>query len=262
MNNQNNKQIYKVKGVAVDKYIPAQPQDKSAIVMVHGGNHGSWCWGKWANFLCEAGYEVHALNWYNHGDSDELPQDEFIKRSITDIARKEMTYIIGQFDRPPIVIGHSMGGLAGAVYAAAAPLEKLVLVAPVLPAVAHAEPIPLTVDPSQPFPVMPYPQAKELFYTTLDDAEAQRYIAKLVPESAQAVIETTTWAVDLDPGDIKVPVFAVGAELDRLIPLEPLRRYAQLLHAEYNEMSGVGHCDVLLKEPNWRDAVRAVQQWL
>lgn len=262
MNKQLNKGTYYIKGVSVDKYIPSQVQSKPNIIMVHGGEHGSWCWERWANYFCGAGYEVHVLNWYNHGDSDILPQATFITRSLVDVAHKEITYVAEQFDHPPILIGHSMGGLASAVYATRALLDHLVLVAPVLPAIVKPDPIPLPVDSAKPFPAFPYPQAKELFFTTLDETEARQYTTKLVAESPQAVIEATQWTIDIDLTTIKVSTFVIGTELDRLIPRESLKYYAQLLKAKYKEMPAIGHSDILLKDPQWHQAAEAVKQWL
>lgn len=255
-------ETYRVKGVSVDKYTPAQPEDKPPVVMVHGGQHGSWCWSRWASTFRDAGHEVHALNWFNHGDSDKLPDATFVKRSITDVAREEIPHVTAQFTRPPVLVGHSMGGLASAVYATANPVAGLVLITPVLSAAAEADEVPLPVDPEQAIPAFSYEQARKYFYPTLDEAEAERYAALLVAESAQAVIEATRWTVHLDPQAIEAPVYVLGATLDRLIPVEGLRRYAELLGAEYAEIPDIGHSDVLVKQPEAGQAAEAVRAWL
>lgn len=256
------KSQYRIQGVAVDKYSAGDQSDKPPIIMVHGGDHAAWTWEKWADFFCKAGYEVHALSWYNHGDSDSLPEEEFIKRSITDVADRELRIVAENLDRTPIIIGHSMGGLAAAVYATSAPVEKLVLVTPVMPAAVKADPVPLPVDYTKPFPVMPYEQSKQFFFTTLDDEEAKKYYQLLVPESSQAVHEATQWSVALDATLLTVPTMLLSVELDQLVPPEPLRRYAEMIGAEYLEMKGIGHSDILLKEPDWREAASKVLDWL
>lgn len=253
---------YFIEGVAVDKYTPKGEINKTPIIMVHGGQHASWAWEKWATFFCQANYEVHALNWYNHGDSDSLPEEEFIKRSITDIADKELPIVAKSLANTPIIIAHSMGGLASAVYASTSPAQQLVLVTPVMPVAAKADPLPLPVDYSAAFPVLPYEQAKQFFFTTLGEDDARRYYQLLVPESAQAVHEATRWTVALDTTMITLPTIVIGAELDQLVPVEPLKRYAGLIGAEYFQMNGIGHCDVLLKEPSWREAANHVLTWL
>ncbi len=254
---------YKIKGVSVTFYHPNEKTDKAPIIMVHGGNLSSWCWEKWATFFSEAGYEVHVLDWYNHGSSDSLAEDAFIKRSIAAVAHEELTYIAEALDRSPIVMGHSMGGLAAALYAAEdKPLDKLVLVAPVMPEAAHPYPIPLPVDMSRPVSVFPYEQAKQLFFTSMSDDDAKKYYELLIPESPQAVSETVNWSLQMDPNNVKIPTLVVADELDRLIPQDALERYAELLHAVYKKIDQSGHCDVLLKDPQWRTAAVTVKEWL
>lgn len=253
---------YKINGVAVTKYSPDEPTDKAPIIMVHGGDHGAWGWEKWATFFSESGYEVHVPDWYNHGESDDLPEEEFTKRSIVDVAHREIRYIADKLDRQPILIGHSMGGLAATAYACEAQVERLVLIAPVMTAAAKADPIPLPVDPSRPMAVFPYPQAKQLFFTRSSEEDATHYYGMLEPESSQAVIEATQWQVELDLAKINVPTYVLATEFDQLIPQAPLERYAELLNAKFDVITGVGHSDVLLKEPEWRGAAEQTKQWL
>lgn len=261
-NSEVTRSVYHTHGVAVHKYTPATPIHTAPVVMIHGGDHAAWCWEKWATSFCQAGYEVHAFDWYNHGESEALPEKTFIARSILDVAKQELTYVIEDLQQEPILISHSMGGLVAASYAAEAPVERLVLVAPVMPAVVKPQPIPLPVDPALAFQVMPYPQAKQLFFTTMDDSEARKYYALLEPESAAAVTEATTWSAEVDVAAIKAPSMIVSAEQDQLIPLDALKRYAELLGATHHHVSNCGHCDLLLKEPVCLETAQAVQAWL
>jgi pimeloyl-ACP methyl ester carboxylesterase len=253
---------YTVNGVSVTKYSPPQPTDKPPVIMVHGGQHAAWCWENWATLFSEAGYEVHALDWYNHGDSEALPEDEFIHRSIADVAAKEIALVAGRLSQQPILIGHSMGGLASAIYAAKSPVERLVLLAPVMPQSVHPDPLPLPVDMSKPFPVLPFEQSKQFFFAASSEEDARRYYERLVVESPQAVYEATQWSVDFDTGGITAPVLVVAVEFDRLIPQESLKRYAMMLGADFETMKDIGHSDILLKAPEWRTTATYVRTWL
>lgn len=253
---------YRVKGVSVTKYTPAHPNGKNPIVMVHGGSHASWAWEKYATELSNKGYETHAISWYNHGDSKDLPQDEFLKRSITDVARQEITYVVNKLDRKPILIGHSMGGLAALAYAEKNPVKKLVLLAPVMPQSVGAEPIPVPVDPTVPFGPFPYEVAKDLYFTTLPEADARYYHSLLTPESPQAVIEATQWSVDINLSKVKAPTMIISAELDALVPPAGLARMADMMDATYKQVPGIGHSDLLLKDPEWKETVHSIYKWL
>ena len=253
---------YRIKGVSVINYSPAKKTKKSPIIMIHGGEHGKWAWENWASYFSRAGYDVYAFDWYNHGDSVNLPQQEFIKRSLVDVAHHELKTVIQHVGRKPILVGHSMGGLVAAVYASEAPVEKLVLLTPVMPAIVKPDPVPLPVDMTKPYPVIPYEQAKQLFFATLSDKEARRAYAQLVPESPQAVLESTQWTVDVNLKAIKAPKLLFATEFDILTPAVSEEKYAKMLGAEYKFMPGIGHSDILLKSPDWHKAAHYTLDWL
>jgi pimeloyl-ACP methyl ester carboxylesterase len=252
---------YEVDGVAVRHY-PQRGADRPPLVLVHGGAHGSWCWENYAGQWHEAGWEVHALDWLNHGDSAPLPDGEFLARSIVDVARREITSVVSQVGRTPVLVGHSMGGLASLAYASTAPVERLVLIAPVVPACIGADPIELPVDLATPFGPVPHEVARQIFYTTLDEDAARRCQARLVGESPVAVWEATRWTVDLDPAAVTAPTLVLGAELDVLTPATAVRALAEVMRADYEQAPGIGHCDILLKEPDWRRAAECIRDWL
>lgn len=253
---------YNVKGVAVKKYTPVHPNGKSPIVMVHGGAHAAWAWDKMATELSGMGWECHVINWYNHGDSKVLPEEDFIQRSIVDVARQEIKHVVKELDQEPILMGHSMGGLAALSYAEHNPVKQLVLLTPVMPASVQPEPIPLPVDLTQPFQPFPYELAKQLFFTTLSDDEARHYHSLLVAESPVAVVEATQWTVDIDLSKIHAPTLVFGAELDRLTPAVSVERMAAMMNAQYEFAAGIGHSDILLKDPEWRSAADKINLWL
>lgn len=256
-------ETYRVHGVAVTKCAAVEPKtDQPPIIMTHGGVHGPWAMENWARYFAGAGYEVHVPAWYNHGTSDQLPEDVFVGRSIVDIAHNEIKFVASGLDRKPILIGHSMGGLASAVYAEGAPVERLILLTPVMPAVVHPDPVPLPTDPTAPFPVFPVEQAGQLFFAALSDDEVRRCHALLVPESPVAVVEATQWTVDIDIAAIKVPVLVFATEFDVLTPADAVQRYAEILGAPYIYVPGIGHSSILLKAPEWQHAAEQARIWL
>ena len=252
---------YEVGGVSVRRFPAAG--DRAPVVLVHGGAHGSWCWDNLAAALNAAGWDVHALDWLNHGGSAVLPADQFVARGIVDVAQVEITAVVARLGRQPVLVGHSMGGLAALAYAAQAPVDRLVLLAPVVPACVGAEPIELPVDPATPFGPPPYELAKQIFFSTMDDDAARRYHALLVPESACAVHQATRWTVEVDPGAVTVPTLVVGADADVLTPAAAVRRLAEAIPgARYEQISGAGHSDLLLKDGVWRPVADLVRDWL
>jgi alpha-beta hydrolase superfamily lysophospholipase len=87
------------------------------------------------------------LNWYGHNGSAALAESQALTRSLLDVTT-EIGIVAESFDRAPILVAHSMGGVPSLAYAAANRVDALVLLAPVLPAGFGADPIDLVVDPT------------------------------------------------------------------------------------------------------------------
>ena len=247
---------------AVRKYVPAKPSRKAPIVLVHGGGHAKWSFEQYARVLSEGGYEVHALDWFNHGDSRRLPEDQFLRRGIDDVAREELRYIVERLGRPPIIIGHSMGALAGLVYAASNPVERLVLLTPVVPSAVGADPIEIEVDLTKPFGPFPYDLARQLYYPTLDEDLARRYYDLLEPESPRAVWQASRWTIDVDLQAVTAPTLVFATELDVLTPPAAVARLAELLGAPCELIPAIGHSEILLKQPESIAVAERIREWL
>jgi pimeloyl-ACP methyl ester carboxylesterase len=231
-------------------------------VLVHGGAHAKWSFEQYARVLSEGGYEVHALDWFNHGDSRRLPEDQFLRRGIDDVAREELRYVVDRLVRQPIIIGHSMGAMAGLVYAATNPVERLVLLTPVVPSAVGADPIEIEVDLTQPFGPFPYELAKLLYYPTLDEDLARVYHDLLVPESPRAVWQATRWTIDVDLRAVTAPTLVFATELDLLTPPAAVAGLAELMAARYELIPAIGHCEILLKQPESIALAERIRQWL
>jgi len=250
-----------VSGLAVHKYVPARPNGET-VVLVHGGAHAKWSFEQYARVLSEGGYEVHALDWLNHGDSPRLPDDQFLRRGIDDVAREELPYLAGRLGRPPIIIGQSMGAMAALLYAGSNPVERLVLLTPVVPSGVDADPIEIDVDLTKPFGPVPYDLARQLFYPTLDEDLARMYYQLLEPESPRAVWQATRWTIDVDLQAVTVPTLAFATELDLLTPPAAVARLAALMGAPYELIPATGHSEILLKRPVSIAVAERIREWL
>jgi pimeloyl-ACP methyl ester carboxylesterase len=253
---------YKVNGVAVKKYTPTTPNGAPPVVMVHGGAHGKWAFDRYAQVLSSSGYTVHALDWLHHGDSNTLPMSTFLNRSILDVTHGEIRDVVVPLGKAPILIGHSMGGLASLAYAATYPVSRLVLIAPVLPSSVGAPPIDIPVDWNQPVGPFPLEVAQQLFYPALDLAGVQLAHSQLVGESPRAVWEATRWTINVGYHAVTAPEFVISAELDSLTPPDWVNVLANMLGAQYQFVPGVGHSDLLLKEPQATQIATQIDTWL
>ncbi|KAJ8457979.1 hypothetical protein OPV22_030905 [Ensete ventricosum] len=80
------------------------------LVFIHGSFHAAWCWVEhWLPFFSDSGYDCHALSLLGQGESD-VPSGatagtlQTHTSDIADFIRKEVR-------SPPVLIGHSFGGL-------------------------------------------------------------------------------------------------------------------------------------------------------
>lgn len=182
----------RVDGVAVDRVGPPSAE-APALLLVNGGQHGSWCFAPKMRRLAKHGWESLRLNWLGRRGSGSLADGELGGRSILD-ARDEIGRIAQSLPKAPILVGHIMVGLACLAYAAEAEIAGLILLAPVVPGCFADEPIDLPVDPTVPWDTPPPHVARALFWSGVTDEEAAANYERLLPESPAAVLEAARWA--------------------------------------------------------------------
>jgi pimeloyl-ACP methyl ester carboxylesterase len=108
----------------------------AGVLLIHGAWHGPWCWDAFADRLSERGHEVRAVRLRGH---DGRPGRIWhrIHQYVEDVERAA-----ADCERPPVLVGHSMGGIAAQKYLERNPASGAVLMgalAPggVLPALAR-----------------------------------------------------------------------------------------------------------------------------
>jgi pimeloyl-ACP methyl ester carboxylesterase len=91
----------------------ATPNDLPPIVLIHGMWMTPLSWEHWAERFRSRGHEVHAPAWPGlEAEPEQLRRDPSPLRGISiPDAIDHYERIIRGFDRPPIIIGHSFGGL-------------------------------------------------------------------------------------------------------------------------------------------------------
>src|SRR5205085_744455 len=108
--------------------------DLPPILGVHGAWHAAWCWQEhFLGYFANQGIATYALSLRWHGGSaggDRLRWTS-LSEYVADVA-----HIARDLPRPPIVLGHSMGGFVVQHYLASGhPAAGAVLVAAVPPTV-------------------------------------------------------------------------------------------------------------------------------
>jgi len=87
--------------------VPQGEAEPTPLVFVHGSWHGAWCWTEhFTGFFADRGHSSYAIDLRGHGESDGSVNSARISHYVHDVRRLAL-----ELDAPPIVIGHSMGGL-------------------------------------------------------------------------------------------------------------------------------------------------------
>lgn len=242
------------------------------IVMVHGAFCGGWSFDTFRRPFEAAGYEVLSPDLRGHAAHE--PGEAVIGLSMSDYAR-DIVDLCRSLDEPPVLVGHSMGGLICQLAARKVEVEALALLAPSPPwgvagwsieeAIAA-----FGVHFMSPFTTGAVEPNRQLMRTfTLDRmsrAEAAPILAQMRHESARAVRETLNWWLDpfmttsLGPGPLDARSLVIAGEDDRVHPARTVRQTAERIGAEYVCMPGMSHW--LTGEPGWTAVADLTLDWL
>lgn len=247
------------------------------IVMVHGMWGGSWCWSFFKSYFEDKGYTCHVpvLRHHDIDPSDPVPKD-LGTTSLLDYVQDLEAYI-KKFEKKPILMGHSMGGLLVQMLTAKGLAKKSVLLTPAPPAGIHA----ISWSVFKCFLSMflqwgfwkkahriPFERAVWAFLHHLPESEQKKEYQKLVYESGQAASEIGLWPLDpnkasrVDETKITSPMLIVTASKDRIVPAFIVRKIADKYHhvAIFKEFENHSHW--LIGEENWEEVADYVKRWI
>jgi non-heme chloroperoxidase len=238
------------------------------LLFVHGAYVGAWCWEE--NFLpwfAARGWAVHALSFSGHGRSPG--RDEIDNLSIDDYV-DNLTEVIDTLPSPPVLIGHSMGGMVVQKYLEEATVPAVVLMASVPPqgllgsALGMLFSAPhLLVDLNR---IMGGGEPnvdslrEVLFNQPISTEKLQHYWQLSQPESHRAVWDMTCFNLPRPARANKAPMLVLGAECDRIISSSQVQMTASTYQREPEIFSGMGHGMML--EQDWEKVATRIAAWL
>lgn len=245
------------------------------IVFVHGAFCGGWAFDRFREPFEAAGFETHAPNLPHHERGGDL--EELAKTGVKEYAQAISLYL-RELRAPPVLVGHSLGGLVSQLVAAEMEVAGLVLLAPsapwgVMPTTLdeHGNQLGLALlGDYWRRPIAPdYSVARSNTLDRLPREEAQRVFARFVPESGRAVREAMQWWTDHAMSaqapvyKIAAPLLAVGGGKDRVNPASTVRRIVNRFpegQAHFHEFAEMSHW--LIGEPEALEVAAFVLDWM
>jgi len=217
---------------------------KPPIVLIHGACSQPSHFDAWRAFFTSAGYPCFAPALPGHAPSHMTTLRRLGFADYLAAMRDAVT----ELGRPPIVIGHSMGGLIARMLAAEGRCAAIVLVAPLpggrVPAPLAALPDYAVVAPfvllGQPF--RPWRGAvRRLALHSLPHKEQDEVFAGYVPESGRVYRDLLLGKARVRRRAVRCPLLVLHGDADRLIPLATARGIAARHGAPIIVIPGQGH---------------------
>jgi pimeloyl-ACP methyl ester carboxylesterase len=262
----------------------ATAHDRSPLMLIHGAWLTSVSWENFANYFGERGFAVSAPEWpRRHGGVEEQREasEELEGLGLNEVV-DHYEALIKALDQPPVLVGHSFGGLvvellldrglgrAGVAMSPAPPKGILVLPFSSLkvaaPALAH---------PSKWHGVVPL-TLEEFTYGfvntfTPEDAKAA-YDKYAVPETGQIFYEAGFANFHLHPPtevhfkkEERAPLLIVGATEDHTVPASLAKKQYEKYQdspaqTDYLEFEGRPH--LMMAAEGWEEIAARIEGWL
>ena len=258
--------------------------DRIPLMLIHGAWLSARSWERFADYFGRRGFAVSAPEWpRKHGDVEELREDadELAGLGLAEIVEHHER-LIHELGRPPVLIGHSFGGLivellldrglgrAGVALSPAPPKGILVLPFSSLKAAS-----PALAHPSKRHGVVtltPEEFAYGFVNTFGPEEAAAAYERYAVPETGQIFYEAGFANFALHPttevhfkNEQRAPLLIVGAGEDHTVPASVARaQYRKYERSsattEYLEFEGRPHLFIVGEGSD--EVAAAIDSWL
>lgn len=249
--------------------LPASNAHATPILFVHGAWHAAWCWQEhFMDYFAQHGYATHAFDLRGHGGSEGRTRLRWTRVSqyVADVAQ-----VAQQLPAPPVVIGHSMGGLVAQKYLETHDAPAGVLLASVPPAgvlattlrIARRHPLEFArVNLTwRLYPLVATPQlVRELFFSAQMPEEQLRVYAKRIQDEAYLGF-LDMLALNLPrPTRVNTPMLVLGADNDAIFHPNEIEATARAYHTQAVFFPEMAH-DMMV-EAGWQAVADKIIAWL
>lgn len=240
------------------------------VIMVHGAFCGGWAFDRFKAPFEAAGHACLTPDLPGRGPGS----GGVAGQSMTDYA-SFIARLIDGCETPPVLIGHSLGGLVAQMAAARRPVHSLILLAPSAPWGVGGQSMEeaatalglMSLGAYWGAAISPEPSLSAHYsLDRLPPAERADVFARMVPESGRALWETFNWWLDpfmttsVPAHRIQAPVLAISGARDGVNPPSSVRQTATRLGAAYRCYEGMSHW--LIGEPGYERVAHDCVGWI
>lgn len=236
---------------------------KVPILFIHGAFTQASRWQPWLAYFSALGHPCLAVSLPAH----EPPDPARLANLTFHDYVEAMKAVVGTFDTPPVIVGHSMGGLIAQHVAAATPCAGLVLVSSAPPwrtgATRWSLPYTLTYFPGVVAGRPIRANRKAALALVLHDLPPEDRAA-LAPvfayESGKAYRTMVLGRAPMAPGAVRCPVLCLSGADDRVLRPKVGRMLAAFYGADHLVFPGQGHS--LVARSTVETIAGAVGRWI
>jgi pimeloyl-ACP methyl ester carboxylesterase len=235
--------------------------------------HGSYCSAQiWAphflGFFAERGYPCSAVSLRGHGGSDGM----LSWASLADYGA-DLDEAMAGFAQPPVLVGHSLGGLVVQHALTRHKIAAAILLATVPPSGIGSSAMHLSMAAPDvmwqlgllqslgPEAVSAEVMARAFLAADADDAARGRLMTLLQRESPRVAAELLAPSQPLPPKADKPPILVLGGDADLFLPVAAFRETATYFGADLQILAGAPH-GLMLDEHWWKVAAEAIVSFL
>ncbi len=250
---------------------------ESPVVLIHGAFGGPWSMETFARFFRSLGWTCHtpALRFHD-ADPRAAPNPGLVGTSIEGYT-DDLAGFVRELDAPPILVGHSMGGVIAQKLAARGLARAVILLNGsvnwgILRSTNDERAVGTGLMAGGAFWEttlrMEFEMMADLALNRLDPEAQRATFARLGPESGRAIFELFFWIYDdrqttrIEYDKVTCPVLVVSGSDDRGVSTQTARQIADRhgANATFFEATGFGH--YLMLESGWQRVAERCAEWM
>jgi len=247
-------------------------RDYPPLLFVHGSMHGAWCWSNFMDYFAEQGIACKAMSLRGHGSSEG--KNRLHTWCLSDYV-EDVAQVVNEFERPPIIIGHSLGGMVLQKYLAkysSTDIQAVVLLScsafslykTVLRIIRFSTPgffkILFSKNIKNLAMMADIASFKKAFFSKeCQNVQIAQHFKDIQGESILAIMGLIFYKA-INPKSITVPISVMVGSEDKVEKPMEAQKSALYLNADFNVVQGNAH-DLML-DNQWQESAHAIMNWI